>query len=394
MVQEQLHEFAVGAAVEMAQVLMQDEVTRLCGERYAHQEGREAGRHGRQRGAITINGQRYPVLRPRARRLNGKEVQLPSYELLNAPSAMSEAACRRMVRGVSTRNYAEVIDAFAEGYGTSRSNVSREFIKGAEGALKRLTDRRFDGVRFAAILIDGVEYEDTTIIAAVGVKSDGKKQLLGLREGGTENAEVVKSLLADLRERGVACARPTLFVLDGSKALAKGVRSVFGEYALIQRCRLHKKRNIKAHLPERYWSDLEKRLAAAWNEANSYEEALKLLKSTAKWLEGICPDAAGSLREGMEETITLNTLGVKGVLLLSLASTNIIESTFSVARTVSHRVKRWRTGSMRLRWCAAGLLFAESKFQRVRGFSAIPALLLALDSLCKKRKLEVLKKAA
>jgi putative transposase len=215
---------------------------------------------------------------------------------------------------------------------------------------------------------------------AMGISEDGTKRMLGLRQGATENAVVCTELLEDLRERGLDTTRPTLLVLDGSKALHGAARRTWGQNAVIQRCQVHKKRNVKAHVPEKHLSELDQRLGAAYEETD-YEAAKQSLEGTAKWLSRINPDAAASLREGLEETLTVVRLGVSSALRRTLATTNPIESALSVTRRVTARVTRWRDGDMRKRWCAAGLLRAEAKFRRVKGRRAMPTLLKALESL-------------
>jgi len=362
----------------MAEQLLLAEVEELCGARYERVEGRAGYRYGRQPGVMTAAGQRQSVSRPRVRTKDGKERPLEHYRLLNDPDAMGAASLRRMLRGVSTRNYAEVIEPFSEGYGVSRSNISRAFARGSEAELEKLLGRRFEGVRFVAIMIDGIEFQGTTLVCVLGVTEDGTKRILGLREGATENSVVVTELLADIRERGVDTTQATLFILDGAKALKKAVVNVWGDRALIQRCRVHKKRNIKRHLSERHWQELDKRLALAWS-GEDYQQGMKSLETTARWLERLAPDAAKSLQEGMEETMTLVRLGCPAELRRSLSSTNLIESAFSVAADVTRRVKRWRDGSMRLRWCASGLLRAEAQFRKIRGCSELQKLVRALD---------------
>ena len=228
------------------------------------------------------------------------------------------------------------------------------------------------------IMIDGVEYAGETMIVAAGITADGTKRVLGLRQGATENAAVCAALLEDLQARGLDTSRPVLLVLDGAKALHAAVKRVWGQNAVIQRCQVHKKRNVKAHVPEKHHAELERRLSEAYHETD-YEAAKASLEATARWLERINPDAASSLREGLEETLTVVRLGVPGALRRTLATTNPIESALSVTRRVTARVTRWRDGDMRRRWCVAGLLRAESKFRRVKGHRAMPTLLKALE---------------
>jgi len=361
--QESVHTIGVEIGRVVASKLLEDEVQQICGERY-ERGGREASRHGRQRGWISMSGQKVRIEKPRMRA--GEELLLDRYALMQRKEAMPEAALRRMVRGVSTRDYAGVIDAAREGFGIRRSSVSRAFVEASRGDVEELMRSRFDGVRFPAIFIDGVEYADTTMVVALGLTEDGQKRILGFREGASENAEVCKSLIDDLCERGLCRDQATLLVLDGSKALRKAVLAVWGRYAIVQRCQFHKKRNIQAHVPDRHWDEIRRRLNEAYNETD-YGRAVKILKNTAALLDRISPDAAASLREGLEETLTLIRLGLPAELRVHLVSTNIIESALSTSRKVARNVKRWRTGDMRRRWCAAGLLVAQSKFRRVKG---------------------------
>jgi transposase-like protein len=303
---------------------------------------------------------------------------LEVYRRLQNPENLREAALRRIVHGVSARNYEQVVEQTREGFGVKRSSVSRHYVRVMSDRIREFCERRWDGVRFVAIIIDGKSFAREMMVAALGVTVAGEKLILGLRQGATENAQVCKELLESLRERGVATDVPTLFVLDGAKALRSAVASVWGDNALVQRCQVHKKRNVKDHLAEQHWPELSQRLAEAYGETD-YERALALLKKTAAWLAGINPDAAASLREGMEETLTVVRLGVHADLRKTLDSTNVMESTFSVVEQVTGRVKRWRPGDMRWRWCVAGLLHAEQHFRRVDGYRYIPALLTALE---------------
>lgn len=377
--QESVHSFGVEVGQMVATALLSDEVLKLCGKRHERLESRASSRHGHQRGWITIGGQKLPVDRPRVRSRAGGEIELESYALMQRPDAMPEAVLGRMVRGVSCRDYAGVIDLAREGFGIHRSSVSRSFIEASKREIQQLCERRFDGVRFPVILIDGVDFLGTTMIVVLGIQSEGQKRILGFREGATENAEVCKSLLEDLCERGLCREQATLFILDGSKALRKAVAGIWGRYAVIQRCQLHKKRNVEAHVPDRHWSEISRRLSEAYAESD-HERAIKLLKNTAALLDRISPDAAASLREGMEETLSLVRLGVPRKLMVHLATTNIIESSLSGARKASRNVKRWRDGDMRRRWCGAGLLQAERKFRRVKNYRELPKLISLLDA--------------
>ncbi len=377
LLQQSVHTMGVEVGRVIAVKLLDDEVRRLCGAPHERSEGRRGSRHGRQDGWITLGGQKQRVSRPRVRG-EGGEIELERYALMQSEEAMPEAVLRRLVRGVSCRDYAGVIDLARDAFGVRRSSVSRSFIEASREEIRELAEHRFDGVRFAVILIDGIDYADSIMTVALGIQSDGTKHLLGFREGASENAEVCTRLLEDLCERGLSREQAALFVLDGSKALRKAVVRLWGEKAVIQRCQIHKKRNIEAHVPKRHWNEIRERLSAAYHETN-YERGLKKLKTTAALLDRIAPDAAASLREGMEETLTVIRLGLSPELLFHLGSTNIIESSLSTARKVSRNVKRWRDGDMRRRWCAAGLIEAEKKFRRIKGYKHMPSLIAALD---------------
>jgi putative transposase len=378
--QDSLETLALELGLLVACGLMEDEVTTLCGRRYDRPPERACTRYGHQRGVATLAGQKMAIKRPRVRQTNGGgEVPLEMYARLQSADAMPRAVLRRMVRGVSTREYAHVVDLARDGFGVAKSSVSREFVRASAAEVKTLAERRFEGQRFPVVMIDGVEYAGETMVVVMGITDDGTKRLLGLRQGATENAAVCTALLEDLRQRGLDTTHPTLLVLDGSKALHAAVRRIWGKNAAIQRCQLHKKRNLKAHTPEKHWPELDRRLGEAYQETD-YETAKQSLEGTAKWLGRINPDAAASLREGLEETLTVVRLGVPAGLRRTLATTNPIESALSVTRQVTARVTRWRDGDMRQRWCAAGLLRAEAKFRRVKGHRGMPTLLKGLES--------------
>jgi transposase-like protein len=381
MLQDSLTDFATEMGLKVARLLLDDEVNQRCGSRYERVPERTVTRYGRQQGVVVIAGQKLPVERPRVRYTQRcGEAELENYARLQSPEAMPQSVLKRLVRGVSCRDYEGVVDMAREGFGVKKSSVSRSFVKASAKEVRQLAERRFDGVRFPVIYIDGTLYAGETMIAALGITEDGTKRLLGVRQGATENAAVCTALLEDLCGRGLDTSSPTLLVLDGAKALHAAVKRVWGQNALIQRCQVHKQRNVREHLPQKHWQELSRQLGAAYHETD-YDRALKGLKTTARWLERLNPDAAASLREGMEETLTVVCLGVPELLRRTLATTNPIESAFSVAENVTRRVKCWRDGDMRQRWCTAGLMRAESKFRRVKGHRHMSQLLKALDRL-------------
>jgi transposase-like protein len=382
LLQDSLDQFAIEIGRRVAVQLLEEEVNELCGPRHQWgQEGRSATRYGHQKGYICIGAQKVRIERPRVRSIEeiSSELPLARYQQLQRPETLPQAILRRMVRGVSTRDYEGAIDLAQESCGVKKSSVSRGFVRASAESLQAWAMRSLAGVRFVAVFIDGVEYAGETLVVALGLTSTGHKQVLGMRQGATENGQVVTSLLEELQERGLDTSRPTLFVLDGAKALVAGVKRVFGRLAFIQRCQIHKRRNVKAHLHERHHADLDRRLSEAYRET-SHGKAHSLLKDAVRWLQRISPDAAASLEEGLDETLTVIRLGIPEILRRTLSNTNVIESALSVTRNVTARVKRWRDGDMRRRWCCAGLQRAEEKFRRVKGYKQIDQLIAALDA--------------
>ncbi len=382
LLRDSLDVFAIEIGRRVAMGLLEDEVEQLCGPRHDWgQAGRTATRYGSQQGYISVGGQKTRIQRPRVRSTadGSGEVLLERYGQLQRPEALPQAFLRRMVRGVSTRDYEGVIDSTASVCGVKKSSVSRGFVRASAESLAAWASRSLAGTRYVAVFIDGVEYAGETLLVALGLTTDGHKHVLGLRQGATENAPVVTSLLEELQERGLDTSRPTLFVLDGAKALVAGVKRVFGRQALIQRCQVHKRRNVQANLQERHHVELNRRLSEAYGQTG-YAQARGLLEDAVRWLKRLSTDAAASLEEGLEETLTVIRLGLPELLRRTLSSTNVIESALSVTRTVTARVKRWRDGDMRRRWCSAGLARAEAKFRRVKGYRQLPQLLAALDT--------------
>jgi transposase-like protein len=381
MTREALSSFAVEMGLKVAQCLLEDEVTQRCGQQHERVPDRSQTRFGHQGGFITIAGQKVSVDKPRVRYTDGRgEVELERYTLLQSPEAMPQAALEHLVNGVSTRRYEKVVHTARDGFGIKKSSVSRSFVRASAREVERLAERRFENERFVVIYIDAQQYAGEMMVVALGITASGEKRLLGLRQGATENATVVTSLLEELRERGVRADLPTLFVLDGAKALQAAVVRVWGKFAVIQRCQIHKRRNVEAHLPDKHHDELRRRLNEAYHEKNA-TQARALLMATVKWLRKISPAAAASLEEGLDETLTVVRLGVPELLRKTLSTTNPIESAFSVAESVTRRVKRWRDGDMRERWCAAGLLDAESHFNRIKGYKHLPQLIAALDRM-------------
>lgn len=333
-------------------------------------------RHGSQPGYVVFHGRKVPLQRPRLRQKDGGEAALESYQLFQQDGRMQRAVARKLLRQVSTRDYAGAIDDCLEGYGITKSSVSRHWKVATAAELEKLCQRAVPK-DLVALLLDGKHFRGECLVAALGVDKAGQKHVLGLWHGATENSTVVRELLADLRERGLDTEAAILVVLDGAKALHKGVKEVFGERALIQRCRVHKLRNVLEHLPKEKRQQAAWRLRGAWAKATA-DEALKELKACVKWLDAISPCAARSLEEGLEETLTLHRLGLNELLRKSLSSSNLIESCFARTEAWTRRVKRWRNAKMVLRWGAAALLVAEKGFRRIRGHKHLAELIVAL----------------
>ena len=365
---------------------LEEEIQQRCG---AHGE-QVAYRHGTQPGSVVYAGRKVVIPKPRLRAKGGGELRLQSYQAFQQNGRMQRAVARKLTHQVSTRNYAAAIDDCLAGYGIDKSSVSRQWQAATTAELQKLVQRPVPA-DLVAVLIDGQYFRKECLIVALGVDKGGQKHVLGLWHGATENSTLVRELLADLRERGLNTEAAILVVLDGAKALYKGVREVFGERALIQRCRVHKLRNVLDHLP------LEKRAQAVWRLRGAWakttpEEALKELRGCVKWLDTISPNAARSLEEGLEETLTVTRLGLPEPLVRTFSSTNLIESCFARTEAWTQRVKRWRNGKMVLRWGAAALLFAEKGFRRVRGHDHLHQLVAALNQ--NESTLAFMKKAA
>ncbi len=373
------------AGLLIMNAVMQAEVEALAGPKGKHDPNRQITRWATQGGYVVVAGKKVPVTKQRLRDLEGHEVGLKSYQRFQSAPRRQHSIYNKLINGISTRKYDKAVEDFTDGYGISKSAVSRELIQATRGSLQTLCERRIDELgRLAVLMIDGKEIDGEYVIVALGVDSKAKKHILGLVQGSTENSAAVQRLLDDLIERGLDASQRMLIVLDGSKALRKAVRKIFGERCPVQRCQLHKRRNVADLLPTEYRRSADQRIRTAY-AMKDYDKAKAQLLKTVTWLEDINPSAAASLREGLEDTLTLHRLKLPHQLRESLQSTNLIESAFSVADDVIGRVKRWRGGDMRLRWTAAGLLMAEEQFRRIRGCNLMPELMAVLD-----QELEVL----
>jgi transposase-like protein len=361
------------AGLKIIRAVIEEEVTRRVGPRHRPDAVSGCLRWGQQPGYVNFCGQKVSIRRPRVRTREGQEVELDSYARMQDDGRRQRAVREGLVAGLSTRNYRRAVQSVLDGYGIEKSSVSREFVAASAAQLKKLFERKLDGLDVAAILIDGIHFGKQVLVVALGIESSGKKQVLGLWQGATENTAVVKDLLQDLVARGLSTERRYLFVIDGAKALRAAIERVFGAHAEVQRCQLHKRRNVAEYLPKNAQGDYDRRIRNAY-AMTGYGEAKTELEKIFRQLERVNPSAARSLEEGMDETLTVHRLGLAEPLRRSLTTTNPIESCLSTVERVARRVKRWHGGDQALRWTATGLLEAERKFRKVRGYREMPTL--------------------
>jgi transposase-like protein len=381
---EGLLALSVGVGLGVMHELMAAEVDEVCGPKGKRNPERTATRWSTESGSVTLGGRRVAVERPRMRTADGEqEVALRTYAHFADRDPLTDLVFERIMAGASCRGYERTNEPVgseveAEAKSTSKSAISRAFVERTRTALAELMSRRLDDVRLACLMIDGLELEERTHVVALGITTEGRKIPLGLWEGSTENATVARALLSDLVDRGLDPEQGILFVIDGAKALRKAIRQVFGEWAPVQRCVRHKERNVVDHLPESDREVVRRRLRAAW-ALDDAATAAERLRALARELDRTCPGAAASLREGLEETVTVQRLGAAEQLRRTLASTNPIESMFEIVRRVQRNVKRWQGGDMRMRWTAAGMLEAERQFRRIIGYRHLARLAIAVE---------------
>ena len=368
------------AGLRVKELLMEEEVRERVGERSQPQPDRTANRWGKERGFCVVMGQKVPIERPRVRTTDDQEVRLGSYEMFHRGKPLTETVWEKLMLGLSTRTYGRAVREFAEAYGLEKSAISEHFIEASREKLKSMMERRLDKLRLCALLIDATPFAGQQMVAALGISQDGRKTILGIRQGATENATVVGELLGDLMNRGLDLSEPRLYVLDGGKALHAAVKKYAGESAPIQRCQVHKRRNVLDHLTDEQKPVVARKLNAAY-ALEDYAAAKQALNALHRELMDLNPSAARSLGEGLEETLTVHRLHVPPQLRKTLASTNVIESAFAIVERVCANVKRWHAGDQRERWVGSGLLIAEKQFRRVQGHKQIPVLLRELEAL-------------
>ncbi|MBV8953727.1 MAG: IS256 family transposase [Solirubrobacterales bacterium] len=365
--------------------LLELEVDEVVGVKGKWNRDRSAVRHGHEDGEVTLGGRRVGVRRPRARTADGEsEVTLETYEHFANRDQLGRLALERILAGVSGRKYRRVQepvgdDAARRERSTSKSSISRAFVARTREALWHLMSRQLADLRLAVVMLDGIEIKGRTNVVALGITTEGNKLALGLWSGSTENATIATALLSDLVSRGLDVEQGLLFVIDGSKALRKAIRQVFGDEVPVQRCVRHKERNVLELLPERDRLPIKRRLIQTWQETD-HAKALDQLKRLAVELEHEHPGAAASLREGMEETLTVTRLGISGKLKRTLQSTNPCESMIGTVRAIQRNVKNWSSGEMCLRWTAAGMLEAETRFRKVEGYRGLAQLAIHIET--------------
>jgi len=376
-----LLELSVKSGLEVLRVMLEEDRNRLCGPKGRPWPDREATRYGYDGGSVILGGRRVAVRKPRVRSMVREEVPLPTYQRFNEEDPLAGRALEQMILGVSTRNFHRALEPLpndvSEG-AVRKSSVSRRFVARTQAQLEAFLTRPLGDRDFPVLTLDGKGFGDHTLVIALGVDAEGRKEVLGVAEGSTENEAVCRRLLADLVDRGLSVERARLFVIDGGKGLRKAIRTVFGDWALVHRCHLHKIRNVLEHLPKgkRAW------VRAAMRKAYGSETPALAQRRLGELARNLAPHpgAVASLREGLEETLTLLSLGVRGTLARTLLSTNPIENLMSTLQRVSRNVKRWHHGGMALRWAVTGLLEAQKTFRRVKGYRELPALLRALES--------------
>lgn len=382
-IQKSFFDLCVDAGQQVLFAMMEQDREELCGPRWKRDPRRSAGRAGSTQSEVTLGGRRIKVPRPRVRSTQGEELELPSFAFASKRDPIDRHTLNAVACGISTRKYGRSLDPLPEPMedrSTSKSSVSRRYVAMTARQMTTWLTRPLGDRHFPIVMIDGIHLGDHLVLIALGIDLEGKKQVLGLREGDTENGQVVRSLLRDLVERGLDPERARLFVIDGAKALTSAIQKTFGSLAEIQRCQVHKRRNILGHLPDRLHENVKAVLREAWAMGDA-TLAKRRLERLASSLEADHPGAAASVREGLDQTLTLQRLGIGGRLYEKLRSTNAIENLNSGIVTYSRNVKRWQGGSMVVRWVSAAIVETEKQFRRVQGWRDIEKLVRALAVL-------------
>ena len=385
----------IGAGKAVLAAMMEADRVALCGPKGVPDEDRRAVRGGTTRSAVVLGGQRIGVRRPRARAVDAGELDLPTFAWAAAGDPLDAATMAAIAAGVSMRRYGSTLEplpASEKSSSTSKSATSRRFVALSEQQLSEWLSRPLSHLDLPAVMVDGIQFRDRVILLALGIDAQGAKHILGLREGSTESTRVVRSLLSDLIERGLDADRARLWVIDGGKALRKAIVETFGATVLVQRCQEHKRRNVLDHLPEQMHASVGRAMRDAWNSVDK-DVARKQLLRLASSLHSRHPGAAASLREGLEETLSVQSLGITGALYRTLRTTNPIENLNGSIASYARNVKRWRDGQMTLRWVASALDDAKDRFRKLRGHRDMKVLIAALDDRIAQAQPAVLKAA-
>jgi len=381
----------VSAGALVVQAIMESEVEQIAGKPYARKT--EIDRWGTETGYVVMGGQKVRISRQRLRDKQKKEIHLQSYERFQDEEQRTQAVFTRLVTGVSSRSYAKTVEEFGQGYGISKSVISRKTVEATAEQLRSLCERDISKLDICVLVIDGVHVGETVHIVVLGVETSGKKYILGFRQGATENSQVCSELFEEFIQRGLQAERPMLVVLDGSKALRSAVAKFFGNRAVVQRCQVHKRRNVLQHLPNRYHAEYRRKIQSAYS-MTSYDDAKRSLEKTIEQLERINESAARSLEEGLDETLTVHRLQLPDILRKSFSTSNGIESAFSQGSTVMRNVKRWSNNNQIQRWVATSLLQAENKFRKIKGFRSMGVLVAALEQYITQKDIDSKQKAA
>jgi putative transposase len=369
--------FATSAGVLVMKGLMEAEEKYLAGERRSR--GTQVNRWGENPGSVVVGGQKVPIPKRRLRTREGKEVRLSSYDRFHQDDDRSRAVYERLISGVSCRDYEHTVEAVAEGYGVSKSVVNREMTQATAKDLSELCERDLSSLDILVLVIDGIRIGKALLVVVLGVDSKGKKQILGFREGSTENGRVCLDLFHDLKKRNLSLNHPMLIIIDGSVALRSAADEFFGDQVEVHRCHQHKIENVKGYLPKEYHREYERKIRAAW-AMTDYEQAQRALRSVVRELQRVNIQAAASLEEGFEETLTLHRLAIPPILRVSFATTNLIESSFSFVRRVLRNIKRWNANSSQAqRWIAAACLQLQKRFRSIRGYKSMSVLRSCLE---------------
>ncbi len=365
---------------------LQKEVAMLAGARYSRQGGiKGVSRWGKQKGSVYMQDMKVPVTVPRVRdTFTGEEVPLNTYKRLQKQYRGDEKLMKRVLCGLSCRNYEDCADAVPGIFGLKPTTVSRRYIRSSAKKLKELMERRLERYDIVAMFVDGKTFADDEMVIALGITLEGKKVFLGMVQTGTENERVLSSFFHELKDRGLDYSNGILFVVDGAKGLINAVRKSFGEYAEIQRCHWHKRENIVSYLPKGKKDEYRMKLNAAY-EKPTYDEAKEELKRIRSDLKPINESAARSIDEGFEETLTLHRLGLFGKLGVSFKTANCIESVMSMVERKTNKVTYWKNSSQKIRWVATSLLDIEPRLRTVKGYKHLPMLRVALQNKIKQK---------